>query len=318
MKTRINTIPSSQAAIVTLATKALTGAQTIGPGVGLLHQTAAVIAPDVYDYIGDPGAGEPGSPPAIGKRGLYADAKAEATAALVASKVPEENGRKLCAKSIGLLKNTLGFTWNPAWTAAGFTMGSLRVPKNSIPLLIELRAYFRSNPARESAEQGVTAAALDASITQIQAAQATVMAKRAARTLAKEVSDASFDQLRRRLSLLRGELEGILSDDDGRWYQFGFKRPADGRMPEPVTDLVVAPYGPGTISAAWGLSSLAENYRVSWRLSGSAAEPTEVGLFTDRQCLITALPSGQGVIVGVTARNVSGETAPTEAAITVP
>ena len=74
---------------------------------------------------------------------------------------------------------------------------------------------------------------------------------------------------------------------------------------------------PGQPVVQWGLSSLAENYRVTWRLSGSAAEPTEVGLFADRQCSIMGLPSGTSIIVGVSARNDSGETAPTEAAITV-
>ena len=88
-------------------------------------------------------------------------------------------------------------------------------------------------------------------------------------------------------------------------------------MPLPVPDLVLSSGGPGIVLVQWGLSSLAENYRVTWRITGSAAEATEVGLFTDRQCSITGLPSGTSIVVGVSARNDSGETEPTEAVITV-
>jgi hypothetical protein len=57
---------------------------------------------------------------------------------------------------------------------------------------------------------------------------------------------------------------------------------------------------------------------VSWFVQGGSSPVTEVGLFTDRQCLITGLPAGSTIVVMVTARNSSGETAPTEAVIVAP
>jgi hypothetical protein len=315
--TKLNAIPDAQADLVTLATKALAGAQSIGAPVGLLHHPAAAIAPDVHDYIGDPGAGTPGSPPAIGKRGVYNQAKADAATARAASRDAALAGREFCGKALSYLKPTFGYLWNSAWSAAGFTMGTLIKPRNPVPLLLELRAYFRANPARESTEQVITAARADLLLTQLQTAQVAEAAAKAALAVAKVARDGSYTTLRGRMSGLRVELGELLEDDDARWYQFGFKRPADGRIPALVPNVVLSQAGTASVRVEWGVSSLAENYRVTWRLAGGTTEPTEVGLFTDRQCSITGLPSGVSIVVGVSARNDSGETEPTEAAITV-
>jgi hypothetical protein len=144
-----------------------------------------------------------------------------------------------------------------------------------------------------------------------------VAAARDLRIELKAGRDESISNLRGRLSGLRSELGQLLDDDDGRWYDFGFRRPVDGSMPGPVRDLVLTPAGASVVLVQWRPSSLSENYRVTWRIAGSAAEPTEVGLFADRQCSITGLPSAANIVVGVSARNDSGETAPTEAAITM-
>jgi hypothetical protein len=315
---KLNTIPTAQAPLVTLATKALAGAISIGTPVGLLHHPAAAIAPDVHDYIGDPGAGAPGSPPAIGKRGVYNQAKADAAVARALARTAAETGGAFCSKALGLLKPAFGYQWNPNWSAAGFTMGTLARPRNPIALLLELRAFFRANPGKESAEQVITAARADLLLTQLQTEQVAESGAKAALLAAKVARDISYVALRSRLSGLRVELGELLEDDDARWYQFGFKRPADGRIPSLVEDVVLSPAGIAAVRVEWGMSSLAENYRVIWRLAGSTGEPTEIGLFTDRQCTIAGLPSGANIVVGVSARNGSGETEPTEAAIVVP
>ena len=315
--TKLNSIPTTQTLLVTLAAKALAGAQSIGTATGLLHHPATAIATDVHDYIGDPGGGAPGTPPAIGKRGVYNQAKAGATAARVSTRATTGTGCAFCAKALGLLKPAFGYQWTSSWAAAGFTMGTLAKPRNPVALLLELRAYFRANPSKESAEQLVTAAQADLLLTQLQTAQVAEAAAKAAVVVAKAARDESYMKLRGRLSGLRVELGELLSDDDARWYQFGFKRPADGRIPALVPDVVLSAAGPASVRVTWGVSSLAENYRVTWRISGSAPEPVEVGIFTDRECTITGLPTGASILVGVSARNDSGETAPTEVTITV-
>jgi hypothetical protein len=215
------------------------------------------------------------------------------------------------------LKPVLGTRWTTQWQAAGFSAPSLALPQDPVPMLIGFREYFKANAAKEVAPINLTAARAQLLVDSIQDANAAVGAAKQLRIALKTARDTSLRKLQLRLGGLRSELDQILSDDDGRWYAFGFRRPADGAIPSLVTGLALTPAGPGVVLVQWGLSSLAENYRVTWRLAGSATEPTEVGLFTDRQCSIVGLPSGASIVVGVSARNDSGETEPTEAAITV-
>ena len=134
-------------------------------------------------------------------------------------------------------------------------------------------------------------------------------AAKAARVQRKTERDASFKKLRGRLSGLRGELEQLLEDEDGR--------PIDGHKPTPVTALVLLPVGSGTAVATWEPSARAQDYRVTWKPTASSDPATEVGLFAETQAVLTSLPAGVPITVAVSARNGSGETAPTEAAVTL-
>jgi hypothetical protein len=302
----------ARAEVLNLAGIALVGATNFGAAIGLEHNDAANLATDYHDLVGNPAT------PLIPGKQTKLDAQiVAAVAATTARHVAIDEGREFCRLVIGILKPVLGSRWNTAWNAAGFTQPSLALPRNPAAMLAQFRGYFAANPARENAALNVTAARAQ---TLADAISTAIAAQGNAKTLRGQLRlerDGSFKQLRKRLSGLRAELAQLLSPTDQRWYQFGFQRPADGRVPEPVTELTLSTYGPGAISATWALSSLADNYRVSWRLASSSEAPTEVGLFTDRQCLISGLPSGQQVIVLVRARNNSGETEPTEAAIMV-
>jgi hypothetical protein len=48
------------------------------------------------------------------------------------------------------------------------------------------------------------------------------------------------------------------------------------------------------------------------------AELVQAGLFADLAVTLSGLPSGQTIIVAVSARNATGETSPTEESIVVP
>jgi hypothetical protein len=307
-----NSIPRPQADVLNLVLIARSGAQAHGVAAGLEHNPAAALDADYFDF-----AGNPATPEVLGKQALLNAQLLTIKTTGAVMQTALKNGRKFCLTGFGLLKPVIGHRWNGDWNAAGFTAGTLAVPRVPLSTLEHFRAYLVANPARESVSAGFTAAAAQTHVTAIQnAIQARDTAK-GLRWTAKAARDASFKQIRKRLSDLRSELSQLLSPTDARWYAFGFRRPADGSMPSLVPDLVLTPAGASVVLVQWGLASLAANYRVSWRLSGSAAEPTEVGLFTDRQCSITGLPSGASIVVGVSARNDSGETEPTEAAIMV-
>ena len=68
----------------------------------------------------------------------------------------------------------------------------------------------------------------------------------------------------------------------------------------------------------WDASTKALNYRVKWRADVADSTATEVGLFAERDVVLRDLPSGTNIIVSITARNASGESAPTELGIAVP
>ena len=310
---RINSIPYPQTGLIILGRNAHAGALSIGAEVNLAQNTAPKIGLDLHDFIGDPA-----TPLVPGKQALYAAQKVAVKEAYAARNVAITAGREFCRLAINLLRPVLGNQWNTAWQAAGFHLPSLALPSQPVALLGALRAYFGTHAAHENALAGITAAAAEAAADAIDAAILAVGMAKSLLVQRKAERDASLKKLRARLSGLRAELDQLLEDDDGRWELFGFRRPAGGSMPQAVPDLVLNPGGEGIVLVQWGLASQAESYRVSWRVAGDPTEPTELGLFTERQCALRGLPSGQNIVVLVTARNDSGESAPTEAAILVP
>jgi hypothetical protein len=129
--------------------------------------------------------------------------------------------------------------------------------------------------------------------------------------------DEAIRKLRRRLSALRNELTLLLGVDDPRWYQFGFSRPADGRIPAIVEGVEITSSGAGTLLVRWEAASLAENYRVTRQIQGVDLQPVDVDLFSDLLAIVTGLPSGATVIIRVSARNGAGETVLAEKSIIV-
>jgi len=306
-------VPAGVDPVISLGTKTLAGALSVGDAVGLEQNPAAKIQLDLYDLSGDPA-----TPLVPGKQAKYVAQKLAVKAANDAARAAVHNGREYCRLAIGVLKPTLGNRWNTQWNAAGFAVPSLAIPNDPVPMLIRFREYFNANPAREVAVLNVTAARAQLRVTEIQQAHVTLSQARNLRIDFKAARDESLKKLRQRLIGLRGELDQIIEDDDGRWYDFGFRRPADGQQPAPVTGLVLTPGGAGIVLASWAASTNAENYRLTWKPTSSAGEPTEVGLTAETQFALTGLPSGLPISVGVSARNAAGETLTTEVTIVVP
>jgi hypothetical protein len=313
---QITQIPNSIARVGTAAAAALDGAINLGATINLEHNNAGAIGTDYHRMFGDPNATVPAL--RLGKQGEYLEAKAQATTATADQRAAVEAGQDFFVASIDLLRNFCGRKWNSSWSAAGFTFGSLAVPKEPRSALLELRAHFLVHPERESVERNVSAARAQTLIAQLDAARQNVGAKEAAKKAAKQARDEAFEKLRERLRDLRGELDLLLEDDDSRWYQFGFRRPIDGRMPSPVEGLVVRAGAAGEVIAEWRASTRALNYRVKRAVVGVNSEPIEVGLFTDLTATIHPLPSGATLRVEVSSRNASGETDPAHKTIVVP
>jgi hypothetical protein len=297
----------------TSANHAETGARHHGVAVGLKHNLAGDIQRDkesVYGRRQDPLNPDPAAP--IGKRAEHAQARAQAADARAALRAALGAGREYCADATDILRPHLGRRWNSKWHAAGFSAGSLR-QTDPVPRLGLFRAYFRLHPEHENAALKLTAAEADVQLAAIEAAQSNNADKATLEATAKKERDEAIRQLRRRLSGLRSELDLLLGDDDPRWYQFGFSRPADGRIPAPVFAVNVQPAGPGALNVRWDRSALADNYRVLRQVRSIDPQPIEVGLFADPLAVISNLPTGATVTILVSARNSAGETQPTEA-----
>jgi hypothetical protein len=180
-----------------------------------------------------------------------------------------------------------------------------------------LRNFFRDNLAREVASEGITAAAFDAGIATLQAAEHTRDAAVRNFRDARDAREATA-QLKNRLSGLQEELSRLLESDDNHWADFGFPRPIDGSIPDAVAGLMVTAGLAETVLARWGRPARVINFRVSWKVEGSSGDATAVGLFGDAAATLSGLPSGVTINVFVTARNNAGETQPAIATIVVP
>lgn len=305
-------IPESAVALIDLGQKARLGAAALGATSGLLHHTATTIGTDLYAVIGDPAAAA-ASPARLGKLGFYRNVVSAGASARNALDGAMNAGREHARIAAGTLKGSLGWTWNDRWRDAGFTRSILAIPKDAVPALMEMRAYLLRNPGSESTDLQVTAAHTDAMIAAIHTAQHNDAVASAARLEAAQDRDGALAALRRRLIGLRGELKDLLDPESADWYQFGLRRPIDGRLPDPIDELTLSTSGPGTIIARWDESSRVLNYRVAWKPATPTGTVTEIGLVNDPIAVITGLPGGTAITVIVTARNQSGETLPATA-----
>jgi hypothetical protein len=309
-----NTIPENLDDLEVSTNRAETGARTLGIAAGIKQNTATEIERDKEAVFGkpqDPQNPDPNAP--IGKRAEYAQARSNAADARAGLRAARVTGREYCINATNVLKKYLGRRWNARWHAAGFVSGSLRQQVDPVPRLGSFRAYFRLHPEHENAPLEVTAAEADVILAAIDTAQALSDSKAALEATVKQQRDDAIRQLRRCLTALRNELALLLGNDDPRWYQFGFNRPADRRIPAIVEGVILTPAGAGTVQVQWQRSSLAENYRVTRQIEAIDPEPVEVGLFADPLAIITGLPSGARVIIRVSARNSAGETLPAAA-----
>jgi hypothetical protein len=302
-----NRIPQSQSALLALGVKARTGAAAHAGDVPLVHNSHVEIGADLHALIGDPA-----TPEQSGLLGAYSAAKEALVAASDAAKVANKAGMEFCRQAIALLKPHLGNVYNSAWETAGFMGRYLAAPRRPVPMLVQLRQYFERHPAHANASLQLTAAAATAHLNAIAAADLARSAAEGRRLEIKAERDRAVAKLYKRLSHLREELSLLLTKDDARWRDFGFHRPDDRRIPASVEEVAVTPIAPGVAIVEWNPPTLATNCRVSWRTNESGAEWNEVGLFTDPSCTITNLPTDTPIIIGISARNPSGETARTE------
>jgi hypothetical protein len=307
-------IPESYDPLVQLLEDAADGANKYGAAIGLKQNTEAAIRTDLTALIGMP-AGPNNVPPAVpGLKSLWNTAKANKTAMTAALRTAESNGRALAMTCIGALKPVLGQQWNSAWNAAGFTGGSIAVPTHPQTLLLQLRGYYGTNPAREVKDvNGIacTGAACQAASDAIVAAQKASNQSNTDAGNAQSALQAGMDNGRARASGLMAELGQLLDDNDPRWLAFGFDLPGQTATPDVPQNLTVTPGAASsqTLFVHCDDARRANGYRFTVT---NAADNSEVAeqLTQDAEATFDSLPAGAKVNVVVTARNATGESQP--------
>src|SRR5436190_1417662 len=149
----VRTIPTSIEGLISLSTQCIAGVTALGALINIKQNDLAAITADHYDLVGPPGT----DPATAGKRGVLNQKRLAFLAAQTARQVAIPAGRHYNERALDHLKGYLGRRWNPRWQAAGFANGSLALPRDPLPLLLQFRAYFSANPAHEHADNGVTA-----------------------------------------------------------------------------------------------------------------------------------------------------------------
>jgi hypothetical protein len=247
-------------------------------------------------------------------------------AATAGLRTAESNGKALAQACVGVLKPRLGNQWNSQWQPVGFTNGSLAVPDHPLALLQQIAAYFVANPAQEVANLtpaiSATAAACTAAADAISTAaslsnQSITDSGNAKKNLETGIADA-----RTRLVGLRDELSQLLSDDDERWYAFGFDKPSDPNTPAVPEGLVLTPGAAGShmMFIDWGDARRGASYRVLVKSTATPPVTLLDKIVTESECNLTEVASGTAISVTITARNTDGgESAPSDPATgTVP
>jgi hypothetical protein len=312
----MNITPRSILPLEISSSRAVEGVALIGGILGLKANDFTTFAPVMFDLFGR--AADASGPAIIGKQPIYLEARTQHARARAALRAAFAEGRAFMMHAVNTLKGLLGNRWNGNWAQIGFTNGSLQLPRQPLPILTLLGAYYRTHPGHAVASLNLTSERAEAVKAALVSAQAAVDAAKDAEKKAKQARDAAVKLLRLRMRGLREELRCLLTPEDTRWYRFGFRRPVDGSTPDMIDELNLRPGGEGEVIAEWPPARLAENYRVSWKVADSTDEPTEVGIVSDRQAIIREVPPDTTITVIVTARNASGESAPKQKNITVP
>src|ERR1019366_4661129 len=280
--------------------------------IGLVHNDETHIRTDLISLVGKP-AGPGGVPPAVpGFKALWNAAQTNKSAKTAAFRTVCSNARLFVRTCIRSLFPMLGESWNAQWNAAGFTGGSLAVPTNPLTLLQQMRAYYIANPTRESTVQGVacTAVACEATAQAISDAESASNQSNTDSGTAYKNYQNGLAAGRARLSGLRAELDQLITDDDDRWYAFGFDKPSDPGTPEMPANLTVVAGAPGskTEIADWDDARRADSYRLRAVTKADGKEvANEIAQGSPLSITLAQVAGGAVVVLTVSTRNATGE-----------
>ena len=300
-----NEIPYAFARLLALAENAADGAQTTGASVPLVKNTEALIRADLAALAA--------------AEAEFQTRRAAMSTASTAAQAADREARAFLAAYKKQLSFTLGNTWSPAWSPAGWPGPGLVLPATIAARLAALpmaKNFLTINPDLENPAPrvNVTAARAAAVHTALSDARSAVNDAEALARERKTRRDAALQALRERLIGLVGELGQELADDDPRWHAFGLNRPGDPSPPAVPAALTLSPGGPGILLVSWADARRADRYKVQRQTPGATPEWVEVAQVTESATTLTGLPAGEPITLRVLAANAAGDSRPGEPA----
>ncbi len=333
-----NAIPDNKPIIKSMAEDAYDGCGTAQDDVGLKQTRQADLGSLLTAIKGTapssplpPGAppAPPAPPPAPGLDYLYDEAKLATRQAKAAHKAKDEEVYDFLVAARKVLETPLGKRWSPEWVLAGFNNepGSTAVPDTQnkrFSSINTLAIYLAQHPTYQvpggTPHTEVTATRAQALHSQLSDARQAMSDTKQAQMNAETARDAAYTALRKRLIALVDELTLLIGPADQRWEIFGFNIPANPRVPEPATQLLLTLAGDGRIIAEWVRGTRSDDNRVLIQVIGVDTEYREYsksGNTTEE--VIKGMASGTTVKVNIIALNGSLEASSgPEAQISVP
>ena len=216
----------------------------------------------------------------------------------------------LCINS---LKTVNGRKWNAKWRpVVGLNTGSLAIDPDPTAVLEGLGNYYEANPLLEATNVNglnCTAAGCRASLAALKAAESDSDSANALADAAKITFDEAINAARNRIIGTRTELGQLLSDDDSRWIDYGYRKPSDMSAPDMPENLTVNTSTLTALLSEWDDSVRSDSYRLV--IKDAAGLVLVDKIVWDNEYMAHHLTSGTTVTVEVSARNGTGESQPT-------
>ncbi len=222
----------------------------------------------------------------------------------------DSNAKGFIAKTLNVLRISLGTKWSDAWAPTGLPDNAVAIPGTQAArytALNGLKNYFTANPGKQNADLGVTAAAATTFHTALgDARTAADNAKTAAKTanIALQNAKAKFSK---RFRDVIEELDDELDKEDPRWYDFGLNRPADPKTPGVTTGVDATALGEARALVTLLSARRANSFNYYKQEQGVDEAPVKLGNFPDTQRTFEGLPVGATITFTVRGVNDAGE-----------
>ena len=206
--------------------------------------------------------------------------------------------------------NLFGNSYNASWEEAGFPDSSTAVPDTMdrrFALLTGIKNYLTTHPTAESADLGVTLAAVTAQHTALSDARLALNNAKTARSTAADAEAAAWRTLRKRVRGLIDELGTVVADDDARYLDFGLNVPATPVVPGPIASLTATPLGGGKVLCEWAYAVRLESTRLLMKRLGIDDDFLTQGSVPGLEKNLAGLTVGQTIQIQVVPHNEAGD-----------